>query len=55
MMTVDWIAGLLAAAVVLIFALVQAGGRWRRRRATPGLSYLGTVSQHWLTSHRAEH
>jgi hypothetical protein len=55
MMTVAWTAGLLAAAVVLILALVHAGGRWRRRRAAPGLSSLGTVSEHWLTSHRAEH
>jgi hypothetical protein len=55
MMTVAWVAGLLAAAMAFILALVHAGSRRRRRRSTPGLSHLGTVSEHWLTSHRAEH
>jgi hypothetical protein len=47
---------LLAAAVVaVVLGLILTGGRWRRRRSSSGLSYLGTVSEHWLDVHRAEH
>jgi hypothetical protein len=46
---------LLAAAVVaVVLGLILTGGRWRRRSSS-GLSYLGTVSEHWLNVHRAEH
>jgi hypothetical protein len=55
MTTVAWAAGLTIAALGLIVVLIWAGGRSRRRYPTSHLSYLGTVSQGWLTSHRAEH
>jgi hypothetical protein len=40
--------------LALIFGVIQAAGRWRRRRSAPRLGYLGTVSEHWLMVHRAE-